>query len=259
MAEAATALKLISIDKTKILRNTRTGFALFRLHPKYPLVAPGQEYQIYAQANHIWTEKERIKIEEEGIKELFISTSNQAAWEIYVKESEELLKEMSPRTRIKQMEDIGMHLMRACKATKLDNTLLGEMNNLATNVVDTLKDSLTAVRFIRGLIDHSSYTYHHSAGVSMLAPAIALQMGETNTDVLRDFSLGGLMHDIGKLDIMEDVLNKPDALDETEWEIMRQHPLKGAARIQGVEGVSDRVMNMVLYHHEKEDGSGKSF
>lgn len=256
MADTAASLKMVAIDRTKIVKNTKTGFPVYRIHPKYPLVPPEQTYVSYVNGPHIWTEAERLKLESEGVTQLFLKESDLPAWEQYLKETEELQRELSPRVRIKQMEDVAVHLLRACKASKLDNALMTEMNSLATGVVDTLKDSLTAVRFIRGLIDHSAYTYHHSAGVSMLAPAIALQLGETDEAVLREYSLGGLMHDIGKLDIGEDVLNKPDALDEAEWELMRQHTVNGVNRIQGVAGVTQRVMNMVHYHHEKLDGSG---
>ncbi len=64
-----------------------------------------------------------------------------------------------------------------------------------------------------------------------------------------------LLHDIGKLGIPENVLNKPGKLDESEWALMREHPRIGVKILSGVKGLSN-ILDWILYHHERMDGNG---
>jgi cyclic di-GMP phosphodiesterase len=68
-------------------------------------------------------------------------------------------------------------------------------------------------------------------------------------------SFGFLLHDIGKLAIADAVLNKPGPLDESEWELMREHPEHGA-RILAEVAFLDGALDIVRHHHERWDGNG---
>lgn len=68
-------------------------------------------------------------------------------------------------------------------------------------------------------------------------------------------SRSGLLHDVGKLGIPQAILDKPGALNESEWRVMRTHPELGVAILGGT-GRLTREMLGVLYHHERMDGSG---
>jgi cyclic di-GMP phosphodiesterase len=68
-------------------------------------------------------------------------------------------------------------------------------------------------------------------------------------------AFGFLLHDIGKLAIPDAVLNKPDELDEHEWELMREHPDHGA-RILAQVPFLNRALDVVRHHHERWDGAG---
>jgi HD-GYP domain-containing protein (c-di-GMP phosphodiesterase class II) len=72
---------------------------------------------------------------------------------------------------------------------------------------------------------------------------------------LRVLARAGLMHDIGKLGIPQDVLSKDSALDAAEWNLMRTHPELGLTLLDRA-GRSSREVLAVLYHHERIDGSG---
>jgi len=64
-----------------------------------------------------------------------------------------------------------------------------------------------------------------------------------------------LMHDVGKLGIPEEILNKPGKLDEEEWKIMRQHPRIGVKFLEPLHNF-EHIMPWILYHHERYDGKG---
>lgn len=98
------------------------------------------------------------------------------------------------------------------------------------------------------------YTREHSERVSHLAVEIGKRYGlpQKKLDVLR---LAGLVHDVGKIGIRDDVLLKPDELSSEEWMVIRQHPAIAAEIIRPIRGAED-IAQIVLAHHECPDGSG---
>lgn len=93
----------------------------------------------------------------------------------------------------------------------------------------------------------------HNRRVAQLCVRIGRQLAMTTAE-LRVLSRAGLLHDIGKLAIPDQILDKDSALDASEWTLMRSHPEIGLS-ILG-KGRSRREMLAVLYHHERLDGSG---
>ena len=98
------------------------------------------------------------------------------------------------------------------------------------------------------------YTAQHSAAVAMYCRdiAIALNLPEEEAEALH---LAGLLHDLGKVGTPDAVLGKTAALDENDWGYIREHPSKGAEVLSHLAAYQD-VADIVLYHHERLDGSG---
>ena len=94
----------------------------------------------------------------------------------------------------------------------------------------------------------------HGTRVAALAVAIGDEMGFSDSE-LEALEQGGLLHDIGKLDMPASILSKPGPLDENEWRIMRTHPQVGYDLLRSQPRFAD-VAEMVLAHHEAYDGTG---
>ncbi len=100
------------------------------------------------------------------------------------------------------------------------------------------------------------YTYMHSVAVCALMVALARQLGMA-ADQVREAGMAGLLHDIGKMAMPMEVLNKPGKLDDDEFAIMRSHPERGHAILLNAQSsVSEAVLDVCLHHHEKVDGTG---
>lgn len=74
-------------------------------------------------------------------------------------------------------------------------------------------------------------------------------------DQLRTLEFGARLHDIGKIVVPDEILNKPDKLSPEEWELMRAHPMQGAKMLRDISHLND-ILPYILYHHERWDGSG---
>jgi putative nucleotidyltransferase with HDIG domain len=95
----------------------------------------------------------------------------------------------------------------------------------------------------------------HTQGVVELALEVGEELGLRTTD-LRDLEFGSLLHDIGKLRVSNEIINKPGKLSPAEWEIIRRHPIDGQQMLARVGGAMETVGDIVRAHHERVDGGG---
>ena len=99
------------------------------------------------------------------------------------------------------------------------------------------------------------YTYMHSVAVCALMIALGRELG-LDEAMIREVGTAGLLHDIGKMAIPLEILNKPGKLTDSEFVAVRAHPEAGWKMLQEGRGVSDVALDVCLHHHEKVDGSG---
>lgn len=95
----------------------------------------------------------------------------------------------------------------------------------------------------------------HTQGVVDMAVAVGLEL-RLEPREMRDLEFGALLHDIGKLRVPNDVINKPGSLDAAEWELIRKHPEYGQQMLERVGGALTDAGRIVRAHHERWDGMG---
>jgi diguanylate cyclase (GGDEF)-like protein/putative nucleotidyltransferase with HDIG domain len=113
-------------------------------------------------------------------------------------------------------------------------------------------DTVTSLAFAIDAKDH--YTQGHSQKVSAYSALIAEALGMTDAEV-EEIRLGAVLHDIGKVGIPENILNKSGPLNPEEWETMKSHVQFGAKILEPLTPLG-HIREMVLHHHEFFDGSG---
>jgi hypothetical protein len=100
-----------------------------------------------------------------------------------------------------------------------------------------------------------AYTGSHSRGVVDLSLAVAERLG-LDARQRRRVEFGALLHDVGKIAVPKEIINKPGPLDEAEWAVMRRHTIEGEQMLKRVGGVLAEVGRIVRCSHEHWDGGG---
>lgn len=99
------------------------------------------------------------------------------------------------------------------------------------------------------------YTRGHSERVAKYALILSTEIGKFTREEQKSFYYACLLHDIGKVNIPDNILMKPGKLTNEEFEIIKSHPVVGAEAVKGVEGIRNSI-SVIKYHHERWDGRG---
>ena len=99
------------------------------------------------------------------------------------------------------------------------------------------------------------YTGEHSRGVVELALQVAARLG-LDAEQRRNLEFAALLHDVGKVAIPKEIINKPGPLDAGEWAVVRTHTIEGQRMLDRVGGFMSDVGRIVRSHHERWDGGG---
>lgn len=120
---------------------------------------------------------------------------------------------------------------------------------------DIRQSYLTTVKTVAAAIEaNDPYTKGHSERVSELTLALGKELGFPERE-LQKLQYVALLHDVGKIGISESILNKPGTLTEEEYEEIKRHSAIGAEILEKIQFLSNKS-EIILYHHEKYDGSG---
>lgn len=129
--------------------------------------------------------------------------------------------------------------------------ILFEMEDFAQEISKE-RDILSQMRMLNQKDD---YTFNHSLAVSVLSISLG-KWNKYNEDQIFDLAVTGLLHDIGKLQVPDEIINKPGKLTEEEFEIMKKHSRHGYEMLLETGKFSDDILFGILHHHEKVNGCG---
>ncbi|HEX4996339.1 MAG TPA: HD domain-containing protein [Methylomirabilota bacterium] len=130
---------------------------------------------------------------------------------------------------------------------------LVRLEQVVWSLMDALQRATREILPLAPLKTHDDYTFVHSVNVSLLTLAQARSFGIEGAR-LHAIGLAAFLHDIGKLKIPLDVLNKPGKLEGDEWRIMMGHAQEGATHLCGVEGSHPLAILVAYEHHMRYDG-----
>jgi len=144
----------------------------------------------------------------------------------------------------------------------LHDVRIGKQVNIeqATPIISNITEAIlgndgTLVSLCR-IKQSDAYTFQHSVSVAALLVTFCHSIGGFSQNNLIEIGLGALFHDIGKMRVPNEILNKPGRLSEAEFAIMRTHVTEGVNYLRSWRGLSESILKIVTEHHERFDGTG---
>lgn len=147
-------------------------------------------------------------------------------------------------------DELGIKATRALTKLDIDAAL-----NVASDITEELSLNGEINVDLVSLRTSSDYTYKHSLSVSVLSVLTGIGLG-LKKSMLKELAAAGLLHDIGKLNIPPEILDKPDPLTEEEYEIMKTHSELGYEKLKKNINISSKTKMGVYMHHEDVNGAG---
>jgi HD-GYP domain-containing protein (c-di-GMP phosphodiesterase class II) len=132
---------------------------------------------------------------------------------------------------------------------------LDAIEGIVMALAKTVEENLGAMIPMAALKSHDRYTATHITNVALLAMALAEAI-ELSPERVHDVGIAALLHDVGKLNVPSEILNKPDRLSPEQLECMKRHPEDGARMLLATPGVPDLAVVVAYEHHVRFDGGG---
>ena len=216
------------------------------------------------------------KIRGEGIRELYIDTGR-GLDVVHAPTAEEVNREIrSKLDRIAEAEQpfksvpLQEELQRARALKQEANQITRDLLNdirlgrqielervepMLERMIDSVFRNQDALLPLLRLKDHDNYTFLHSVSVSALLVTFARGLG-FGAQQIKEMALGGLLHDVGKAKVPDEILNKPAKLSDAEFAKMKSHVVQSIILLQHTPNICQTALEVAGQHHERYDGTG---
>lgn len=135
---------------------------------------------------------------------------------------------------------------------------IAKTKRVVQGLIDVVLQDEAAMMELTNLRNFDDYTYVHSVNVCVLSLVLGFHLG-MDRKRLSQLGVGALLHDIGKMKLPIDLINKPDVYDDNDWQQMRRHPIFGVKfiyRTRTIEETTARASTAIFEHHIGYDGNG---
>jgi len=156
------------------------------------------------------------------------------------------------KTRISAIHNVATAFQNVEDHGTLDPKPLQDISE--TILLDIIEQQRNLVQ-LTDIRLHDTYTFAHSVNVAILSALLGVLQKLPKEDLLK-LTLGGLLHDLGKITVPHEILTKPGHLSDDEWRLMQGHPDAGRQRLKKMFPNDILLSTIALQHHEHIDGSG---
>ena len=248
-------------------RDRYFGISPLLLHPgtagnfKVYLKRDQDAYLLYCVSNENFSAEKLKRLDQMGVEEIYIPHEDAEEYQSYLRGHLGSIlndKTIPAKARSQVFYDTSCEVVREAFSSRLPSDLppnfLEHVKKLVSDCMEFLS-SETNLGEVARLMSHDYETYTHSVNVFVLTLALMRGQEGYTEDDLKEIGVGTILHDIGKTQIPRNILRKPGKLTGEEFEIVKRHPVIGNAMCMKLE-LAPKTTNVVLYHHEKMDGSG---
>lgn len=217
------------------------------------------QFQLYRSKHLPLVDRDLQQLLKYNVTTLFVQAGEHAEYQKYLRDNLETIldDESSPiQDRFASFNEVVRDLLSQAFENGKTEQVVACSSKMARHSVDLIcRDDLVASDLL-GMMYHDYHTFTHSANVSYFCVLLARELGISNETILHEIAAGALLHDIGKLDTLEQILTKPGKLTDAEYDLIKRHPTTGFLKLCRREDLSIGQLMMVYQHHERVDGKG---
>lgn len=217
-------------------------------------------YVLYSEQGERFTEEHRKRMYDLGIRQVHILSEHKSRFRRYIEENlgEVLSSDIVPmEEKAKVFYDASLSIVNHVFSQRLPTSLSKRQYQAVIRLVEKCAQFLTkedALKHLGRLIKHDYKLYRHSVNVFVFSISL-LNTYVIEEEIVMDTGIAAIVHDIGKQVIPAEVLSKNTTLTSKEQALLEQHPVRGVSMCAGAP-LSTNVLNAILFHHEKMDGTG---
>jgi len=215
--------------------------------------------RLYRGADIPFELRDRDRLLSNGLRSLYINVCDHERYQEYLRQNLESIlgnEEIPVSDRFTSLNIVVRDVLAGSfRVNDVEACVRGAVR-LADYCVDLMSRDDCVVADIIGLLNHDYQAFTHSANVSYYCVLLARSFGISDPSELKEIAIGGFLHDLGKLDIPDRVLNKPGKLSDHECDLVRDHPRSGFVKLCRRDDITWPQLMMVYQHHERVDGGG---
>lgn len=193
------------------------------------------------------------KILDLGLKEVRISEENLSIVTRVTDFESTVMKDMIMNsTKTDAKEAVRRCMDNVVNRSQVD---MDKLYLVVNQIIDEILSSEVVTFNLSQLREVDYYIFDHSVNVCILSVITGIYMGFNKVRLI-ELGIGALLHDIGKILVPQDVLNKPDRLEDDEFGILKLHTIRGYEALKQTKQFADTSLEAILSHHERCDGKG---
>ncbi len=217
----------------------------------------GEKYKLYRAAEYPLTMDDLGRLKGRGIHRLYINKESAAVYQGYLRKLATSTNDASVplAARVGALNEVVRDVLQAAFQREDMDRTIAAAEKLGHLTAELFKHDDFNIEDLFQVLHHDYATFTHSANVAFYAGLLAAELG-LSSDEIEQVTTGGLLHDLGKLEIAETILCKPGKLDETEFRKIRLHPVLGFRKLAQRSDLCEGQLMMAYQHHERLDGRG---
>lgn len=225
----------------------------------YWCLSPGSEPLLLRGKNIEVDDDEFPRLLESGVETVYIPRDQGEVFQKHLQENVRGIlnnQDVPIAQRMTFLNSTGRTMLQEVfRSDNLDKTL-DSVSTLSEHMTSLIAQNEVVASELFDVLQHDYHTYTHTYNVASYAMLLAQEMGFRDEEELQRISMGGLLHDLGKLRIPNAILTKKERLTEVEWQTIQRHPTDGFIALAERPDITFDQLMMVYQHHEKLDGSG---
>jgi len=245
------AADYVPISVATLLPTAAVGLDLFQQEQDSERVV------LYRGAEYPLTMDDLNRLRGRGVHQLYISKTSRSEYQSYLRTlaTNDDPNKVPFSARVGALAEVVRDVLESAFTRQQVEQTVAAADQLGMLAADIVTHDQFAAGDLFRVLHHDYATFSHSTNVAFYCGILADELGYSKSEI-KEITTGGLLHDIGKLEIDEKILCKEGKIDECEYRIIQAHPLIGLRKLAFREDLSEGQLMMTYQHHERIHGKG---